>query len=82
MGFPRKDYCSGLLFPSPGDLSDLGIEPQVFCIAGRLLTDWATREAQMPSYARVYNKGMEKTQMALGFNLAKETYISTVFGTD
>lgn len=36
----------------------------------------------MPSYARVYNKGMKKTKMALGFNLVKETYISTVFGTD
>jgi len=27
MGFPRKDYCSGLPFPSPGDLPDPGIEP-------------------------------------------------------
>ena len=22
MGFPRQEYCSGLLFPSPGDLPD------------------------------------------------------------
>ena len=27
MGFPRQEYCSGLPFPSPGDLSDPGIEP-------------------------------------------------------
>ena len=27
MGFPRQEYCSGLPFPSPGDLLDLGIEP-------------------------------------------------------
>ena len=27
MGFPRQEYWSGLLFPSPGDLSDPGIEP-------------------------------------------------------
>ena len=27
MGFPRKDYWSGLPFPPPGDLSDPGIEP-------------------------------------------------------
>ena len=27
MGFPRQEYRSGLLFPSPGDLPDLGIEP-------------------------------------------------------
>ena len=27
VGFPRQDYWSGLPFPSPGDLPDLGIEP-------------------------------------------------------
>ena len=27
MGFPRQEYWSGLLFPSPGDLLDLRIEP-------------------------------------------------------
>ena len=26
MGFPRQEYWSGLLFPSPGDLLDPGIE--------------------------------------------------------
>ena len=26
MGFPRQEYWSGLPFPSPGDLPDLGIE--------------------------------------------------------
>ena len=28
MGFSRKEYWSGLPFPSPGDLPGLGIEPQ------------------------------------------------------
>ena len=28
MGFPRQEYCSGLPFPSPGDLSDRGIKPR------------------------------------------------------
>ena len=28
MGFPRQEYWSGLLFPSPGDLPNLGIEPR------------------------------------------------------
>ena len=38
LGFPRKQYWSGLLFPSPGDLPDPRIEPaSVFCIAGSLL---------------------------------------------
>ena len=27
-GFSRQEYCSGLPFPSPGDLPDLGIEPE------------------------------------------------------
>ena len=26
-GFPRQEYWSGLPFPSPGDLSDPGLEP-------------------------------------------------------
>ena len=28
MGFPRQEYWSALLFPSPGDLSDSRIEPR------------------------------------------------------
>ena len=28
MGFPRQEYGSGLPFPSPGDLPDLGIKPE------------------------------------------------------
>ena len=36
MGFPRREYWNRLLFPSLGDLPDLGIEPGVSCIAGRL----------------------------------------------
>ena len=27
MGLPRQEFWSGLLFPSPGDLPDAGIEP-------------------------------------------------------
>ena len=27
VGFPREEYCSGLPFPSPGDLPDAGIKP-------------------------------------------------------
>ena len=28
VGFSRQEYWSGLLFPSPGDLPDPGIEPR------------------------------------------------------
>ena len=31
MGFSRQAYWSGLLFPSPGDLSNSGIEPRSHC---------------------------------------------------
>ena len=34
MGFSRQEYCSGLPFPSPGDLPDPGIKPTSPCIAG------------------------------------------------
>ena len=32
MGFPRQEYWSGLSFPSPRDLPDLGIEPVSFAL--------------------------------------------------
>ena len=38
MGFCRQEYWSGLPFPSPGDLPDLGIEPKSLERAGKCLT--------------------------------------------
>ena len=38
MGFPRQEYWSGLTFPSPGSLSDSGIEPVSLTLAGRFFT--------------------------------------------
>ena len=46
MGFSRQEYWSGLPFPSPGDLSDPGIETRSPCIDRWILYHWATREAQ------------------------------------
>ena len=37
-GFPRQEYWSGLPFPSPGDLSDPGIEPMSPALAGGFFT--------------------------------------------
>ena len=37
-GFPRQEYWSGLPFPSPGDLSDPGMEPMSPALAGKFFT--------------------------------------------
>ena len=36
--FSRQEYCSGLPFPSPGDLPDPGIKPASPALAGRFFT--------------------------------------------
>ena len=36
--FPRQEYWSGLPFPPPGDLSNPGMEPMSFALAGRFFT--------------------------------------------
>ena len=38
MGFPREEYWSRLPFPSPGDLSNPGIEPTSPPLAGGFFT--------------------------------------------
>ena len=38
MEFSRQEYWSRLPFPSPGDLSDPGIEPVSPALAGRFFT--------------------------------------------
>ena len=40
VGFSRREYWSGVLFPSPGDLPDPWMEPgslAFFCLGGRVL---------------------------------------------
>ena len=44
MGFSRQEYWSGLLFPSPGDLPNPGIEPCP-ALAGGFFTTSTTWEA-------------------------------------
>ena len=49
MGFPRQEYWSRLLFPTPGDLPNPGIEPQSLVspvLAGRFFTIRATKLAK------------------------------------
>ena len=38
VGFPRQEYCSGLPFPSPGDLPDPSIKPASPALAGKFFT--------------------------------------------
>ena len=44
MRFSRQGYCSGLPFPSPGDLPNPGIEAGLLHCR-QILYQWATREA-------------------------------------
>ena len=50
MGFSRQEYWSGLPFPSPGNLSDPGIEPMSLtspALAGRFFTTSATEKQDL-----------------------------------
>ena len=38
MGFSRQEYWSGLPFPSPGNLPDLGMGPMSPKLVGRFFT--------------------------------------------
>ena len=55
MGFPRKEYWSGLPFPLPGDLPDPGMKPSPLgypTVAGRFLTTsapWGVEEIDLIS---------------------------------
>ena len=47
MGFPKKEYWSGLPFPAPGDLPKPGIEPTSPALADRFFT---TEPPQKPVF--------------------------------
>ena len=52
MGFSREEHWNGLLFPTPGNLPDPGIEPRSLkspALAGRFFITSATWEAQFSS---------------------------------
>ena len=61
MGFSRQEYCSGLPFPSPGDLSDPGIEPGSLTLwTGSLqLGPWG-KPSYDPRLAQESNRKKEK----------------------
>ena len=45
MGFPRQEYWSGLLFSSPENLSDPGIEPSSLALTGEFSTTEPPRKS-------------------------------------
>ena len=49
MGFSRQEYWPGLLFPSPGDLSNPGIEPRSPALAGGVST-WEAQNSLETSH--------------------------------
>ena len=66
LGFPRKEYWSGLPFPSPRDLPNLGIEPMSPSsptLAGRFSTTVPVGKPNTPGTtgvirARYYSTGL------------------------
>ena len=49
MGFPRRDYLSGLAFPPPRDLSDPGIEPESLASPALVAGSFTTAPLGEPS---------------------------------
>ena len=70
MGFSRKEYWSGLPFPSPVDLPDPGIEPRSLILqadAGRHFNLWATRKGSF-KYSQVWElerEGVQERELCL-----------------
>ena len=63
MEFSKKEYCSGLPFPSPGDLPDLGIKPMSFVapvLAGAFFKARATAESSGILHKRAMEALMKK----------------------
>ena len=67
MGFSRQEYWSGLPFPSPGDLSNPGIEPRSPALQahslpseppGKTLTFLILYSLQMKLYAKEEKRGL------------------------
>ena len=63
MGFSRREYWSGLSFPSPGDSPDPGIEP-------------LSPVLQAVSFLRI--PGKEASQLTRAVNTAAKNYYSLI----
>ena len=54
MGFSRQEYWSGLPFPSPGDLPDLGIEPRAPTLRADALASKLPRKQSVVGLHKCY----------------------------
>ena len=73
MQFSRRDYISGLPFPSPGGLPDPGIKPMSLvspALAHRFFTSWATGKAQ---YSFTWNLNPWDSLFSISTWIAKKT---------
>ena len=66
MGFPRQEYWSGLLFPSPRDLPDPGIKPESPALAGRFFTTALPGKPGF-SYSQFFFFFFLRTKIHMGF---------------
>ena len=67
MGFSRQEYWSGLPFPSPGDLPNLGIEPWSQALqADWLLSEPPGKAAYITIY--LYNREMHRLNQIVELN--------------
>ena len=66
--FPRQDYWSGLLFPSPGHLPDPRIQPASLALVGKFLT---TEHQGSPFLDDRHQMGC--TSFGLGFSFPNDS---------
>ena len=81
MGFPRQEHCSGLPFPSPGDLPKSGIELVSLTLAGRFFSTEPPRKPREDIC--IANKNMKLFSTILiiiqGFPTSLQTFSSVQF---
>ena len=53
VGFSRQEYWSGLLFPSPGDLPDPGIEPRSPALQADALSSEPSGKPSFVTYFKI-----------------------------
>ena len=71
MGFSRQEYWSGVPFPSPGDLPNLGIEPRSPALQADSLPDESLQKPKNTAVGSlsllqgIFNPGIELGSPAL-----------------